>query len=108
MSDEAMEAVSGGVKADYTVKRMRSYREKMQARVQSGKWEVDELEKAYWSWTVLKRYKGGQGEGAKKAAAQVEKPKGGKRKSEVVESKKEEPKASSARADRAAKKAKAF
>ena len=111
MSDEAMEGVSGGGKAKYTVKSWREYRQRMQSRAKEGEWQMDELEKAYWSWAVLRRYKGSVPLDAKTTAAKTtSKPQSGKRRLEAKEDAEEaepKPKPTSARAERAAKKAKA-
>lgn len=49
-------------KRDYTVKAWRIYREEMLDRKEREKWDsVEELEKALWSWAVLRKYGSGEG-----------------------------------------------
>ena len=69
-SDEAVEAVGMG-KATYTVKALNQYRTAMQARQAEGKWEsMEELERACWSFIVLRNLEG-QSKTAKKETVSV-------------------------------------
>lgn len=109
MSDEAMQGVSGGGKADYTVKAWKAYREQMQVRKKAGGWNgMEELEKAFWSEAVMKRYEGVEKKGAVQVKAPSAPSKGGKRKSvgSVEGGEGAEPRPTG-RAERAAKKHKA-
>lgn len=108
-----------GFKAEYTVKAWKDYVKSMDEQLKSLGWEsMEELEKAHWSWAILRRYEGAEegvkGDQATKTATKEGK---GKRKVEVkteeaVERKVGEEeeivvKPSSSRAERAAKRVKA-
>ena len=55
---------------EYTVKAWRTYKEEMLNRKEREEWDsVDELEKALWSWAVLRKY--GSEEGGSAATGEV-------------------------------------
>lgn len=78
MSDEGLDYAAAlgpgesgkNPKRDYTVKAWRTYKEEMLDRKEREKWEsVEELEKALWSWAVLRKY--GSEEGGLAAQEEV-------------------------------------
>jgi len=120
MSDEGMAMGREGFKAEYTVKAWKEYVKSMEEQLQSLGWKsMAELEKAHWSWAVLRRY-GEAKEGVEDTQASTEKEekkavlKGGKGKRKPEVWKEEEDgaeevvaKPSSSRVERAAKRVKA-
>lgn len=123
MSDEAMAMGRESFKAEYTVKAWKEYVGSMEDELKSLGWEsMADLEKAYWSRAVLRRYGGlEEGDSDAQAAAGKESVKTalkggkGKRRTEAKEEQEVEAddgeeeivaKPSSSRAERAAKRVK--